>query len=179
MEPENKPLNVVGGAILLTLSLYWFWVIIFGKHAPSDPPWVFLDYANLIFHEAGHVIFMFFGDFLHVLGGSLMQLLVPVIAMVAFIRQSEGFSAGFCLFWLGESANNLSYYIGDARAQALPLLGGDPSGHDWTWLLTTMHLLQSDTLIGNTLRGLAVITMLGGLYWMATGLYKQYQSREM
>jgi len=32
-----------------------------------------LDGANLIFHEAGHVIFAFFGEFLQFLGGSITE----------------------------------------------------------------------------------------------------------
>ena len=40
--------------------------------------WIFINYANVIFHEAGHVIFSFFGDFIHVLGGTLGEFLVPL-----------------------------------------------------------------------------------------------------
>ena len=39
----------------------------------------FMHLINLPFHEAGHVIFSFLGDFLHVLGGSLNQVIVPVV----------------------------------------------------------------------------------------------------
>jgi hypothetical protein len=117
---------------------------------------------------------MFFGDFLHVLGGSLTQLLIPLIALFAFIRQGEGIAAGFSLFWLGESANNVSYYIADARTQALPLLGGDPAGHDWTWLLTYTHHLESDTAIGNVVRAIGIIAMCCGLLWMAYSLFMKF-----
>jgi hypothetical protein len=133
--------------------------------------------VNLIFHEAGHVIFGPFGDFLHVLGGSLTQLLIPGIVLGTFIYQREQLSVGFALFWLGESTSNVSYYIADARAQALPLLGGDPSGHDWTWLLTRTHLLTSDTAIGGVVHFVAIIAMLCGLGWMIYALYQGYMQR--
>lgn len=173
MDSTDNKLSAFGGGVMTGLCLYWFWADVLVHHTSDNPPWVFLDYANLIFHEGGHVVFLFFGDFLHVLGGSLMQLLVPAICLVAFIRQQENLSAGFCLFWLGESGVNLSYYIADARAQALPLLGGDPSGHDWTWLLTHMNLLQSDTAIGNVVRVISIMAMLSGLIWMAYSVYQK------
>ena len=171
MNPNSK-YSVYGCSALLLLCLYWFWQVALVPHVPGDPPWVFLDFANLIFHEAGHIVFLFFGDFLHVLGGTLMQLLIPVIVLVAFLRQNDPFSAGFCLFWLGESASNVSYYIADARAQLLPLLGGDTSGHDWTWLLTYTHLLNQDTAIGDGVRFLAILTMITGIIWMAYSIYR-------
>ena len=39
----------------------------------------------LVFHEAGHVIFSVFGRFMAVAGGTLLQLLVPLALMVAFV----------------------------------------------------------------------------------------------
>ena len=46
-----------------------------------------IELAGLVFHEADHVFFMFFGDTLHSLGGSVMQLLVPTVCMVAFLTR--------------------------------------------------------------------------------------------
>jgi hypothetical protein len=49
---------------------------------------------NLIFHEAGHVIFMPFGEFTMILGGSLMQCIVPaVIVYVFLVRESDPYAA--------------------------------------------------------------------------------------
>jgi len=46
----------------------------------------FLHLPNLVFHEAGHIILSPFGRFLGVLGGSLMQVLIPCVCAVAFVR---------------------------------------------------------------------------------------------
>lgn len=174
MDSKSKLSQTVGGGLLFLVCAYWFWSVALIPHSVYDPPWVFLDFANLIFHEAGHIIFLFFGDFMHVLGGSLNQLLVPLITLIAFIRQKENLSASFALFWLGESASNLSYYISDARTQALPLLGGDPAGHDWTWLLSHMNLLNADTTIGGVVHIISILIMLSGLGWMLFTLYSLY-----
>jgi hypothetical protein len=171
---DSNRTGAFAGAFAFILGLYWFWVVVLVPHTASEPPWVFLDYANLIFHEAGHVLFMFFGDFLHVLGGSLTQLLIPGIVLWNFVRQGDSIAAGFTLFWLGQSASNVSYYIADARAQALPLLGGDPSGHDWTWLLSHMNVLSSDTFIGEVVRFVAVALMVIGLLWMGFAVYQKW-----
>ena len=56
----------------------------------------FLHLPDLVFHEAGHIIFSPLGRFMTVLGGSLLQFLIPVIAAIAFVRQDEPFGAAIC-----------------------------------------------------------------------------------
>ena len=43
----------------------------------------FIHLIDLVFHEAGHPIFGVFGRFMGVLGGSLNQVLVPVVCTAA------------------------------------------------------------------------------------------------
>ncbi len=140
--------------------LYWCYWLLF----PRGNPWIFLDGVNLIFHEAGHVIFMILGQFMMVLGGSLTQCLIPTLIGVYFIVKKQWYSANFCLFWLGDNLINVSVYIKDARSMILPLLGGDTSGHDWHWLLNTLNLLEYDQQIGGFVWGcgaLGVLTSIG------------------
>jgi hypothetical protein len=114
--------------------------------------WTLLDNIDLAIHEAGHIVFMPFGEFMTVLGGSLFQILVPAVFVGYFARQRDWFSSAYLCFWLGQSCFNLSYYIADARAHELPLLSDDPTSHDWTWLLLQTGLLNHDTQIGNAVR---------------------------
>ena len=51
----------------------------------------------------------------------------------------DAFAAAVCRVWLAESLMNVAVYLGDARAQALPLVGGHT--HDWHWLLAHAGLL--------------------------------------
>ena len=62
--------------------------------------------------------------------------------------------------WACESVLNVATYLGDARALALPLIGGlDPATHhDWREILSRWGLLEADTT-------LAWVTRLGG--WAA------------
>lgn len=50
-----------------------------------------LDNVNLVFHEAGHVIFALGGEFIGILGGSLMQVLIPVVCGVALLQRGDPF----------------------------------------------------------------------------------------
>lgn len=102
----------------------------------------------LIFHEAGHVLFMPFGEFTMVLGGSLFQLMVPAFFIAYFAHRRDGYAASFAALYLAASFADVAVYIADARAGELPLLGGERSSHDWTWLLIEMGRLDQDITIG-------------------------------
>ena len=57
----------------------------------------FLDLVNLAFHEAGHLIFSFAGSTLQYLGGTLAQILVPVLLAGNFLlREKQPFAAAVC-----------------------------------------------------------------------------------
>ena len=177
MASETDPLSRIGHVVLFLVSVYWSGQVLQHMIGSGDPPWIPLDNVTLIFHEAGHWIFYFFGMFLYVLGGSLMQLLVPILVSITFYRQQSYFATGFGLFWLGDSLIGLSYYVADARAQQLQLLS-DSALHDWNWLLTSMNLLPYDSLIGAVLHVLGVLTLIGGIGVMGYSLFKaNVQSR--
>lgn len=143
---------------------------IYGVICALDPTiYRFLDRVDLVFHEAGHVIFGFFGEFIGLLGGSLMQVLIPAIVTGYFILHGQQWSGMVTLFWVGQSLFNVSVYVKDARARALPLLGDDPSAHDWHLILGRLGLLRWDQAIGNLayLAGFLAlaVAIVGGLYF--------------
>jgi len=122
----------------------------------------FLDGVNLLFHEAGHVFFGLLGRTAHFLGGTFGQLIFPILCAGQFLRQEQPFEACVMGIWLSESLMYAAEYIGDARAQALPLVGGHV--HDWNWLLSHWGLLQHCELIASVLHVLAsllAVAMLG------------------
>ena len=122
----------------------------------------FIHGIDLVFHEAGHVLFGFFGEFLAVLGGSLTQVLMPVIATVAFLRTRQWASAAVTLFWTGQSLTDVAIYAADGRAKALPLLA-EGLIHDWNYLLGRLGLLQSAEIVGRLIFALGALTMLAAL----------------
>lgn len=113
--------------------------------------------ADLLVHEGGHVIFGVLGEYVGMWGGTLMQLLIPLAIAIQFFRQGNDFSARVILCWFGQNFFHIAPYVKDARAQALPLVGGGI--HDWYFILSRANLLHWDQEIGNVLWcvGVAVI----------------------
>ena len=105
-----------------------------------------LDSLDLAIHETGHQVFAFGGETLTLLGGTLMQLLVPLAFALALWRQGDRHGATVPLWWMGQNCWNISVYIKDARAQELPLVGGGE--HDWAQLLGQAGWLARDQEIG-------------------------------
>ncbi len=62
------------------------------------------------------------------LGGSLLQCLVPLLFAAEFLRRQNPFGAAFSLWWLAQNLLDVAVYVNDARAGVLPLLGGVTGG---------------------------------------------------
>jgi hypothetical protein len=119
--------------------------------SPSE--YRFLDRVDLVIHEAGHMLFRWFGEFLMVIGGTLGQLGVPAGIAVYFYLRSERFSSAVSLFWFGQNFFNISNYIKDAQAMEMPLVsigGGEDTIHDWNYLLLKFNVLRHDHAIGSS-----------------------------
>ena len=119
-----------------------------------------IDYINVLIHEGGHGIFKIFGKFIYTLGGTLMQIIIPSMFIMFYLITRKRIGAQIFLVWLGENLMNISIYAADARAQKLPLLGGNKVYHDWTWLLSQTGLLEQDQLIGNLFYGTGILMFL-------------------
>ena len=142
----------------------------------------FLNNVNLPFHEAGHIIFAPFGSFIASLGGTLGQILMPIICcLVLLIKTRDPFGASITFWWLGENFLDIAPYINDSRAGVLPLIGGNfghssPYGfHDWEYLLNETGLLQYDHSIAKLSFFTGCVIMLISLIWAAILLFKEYQ----
>ncbi|MCK7592377.1 hypothetical protein [Pseudomarimonas salicorniae] len=108
-----------------------------------------IDHVNLAFHEAGHLIFGLFGELMHWLGGTLAQFVFPIACAVHFLRRAQLLQAAGCVLWALENLRYVAFYLGDARTQALPLVGGGQ--HDWAYLLGRFGLLEQDQRIAGLL----------------------------
>ena len=124
---------------------------------------------NLVFHEAGHIIFAPLGSFMMTLGGSLMQVIVPFACAWAFFFQREDrFAASVCSWWAGQSLIDLSPYIDDARSLQLMLLGGpaaEVEGHDWESILIALGWLHLDHAIAKGVWYCGAALMLAALVY--------------
>src|SRR5918993_262209 len=166
---ENEPVDgATRWARIALIAGLAFWTWQFARTPLSDDAMEsFLHLPDLVFHEAGHLIFSPLGQFMSVLGGSLMQVLVPVVCVIAFIKQEQFFGAAICVWWTGQNLVDLAPYIGDARALQLVMLGGrtgaEVEGHDWEYILTRLRLLHRDQAIGRAVHALGMAIMIGSL----------------
>ena len=183
VKPEANPL-IFGGRVLVFIIIFiWglkFILSPFESHYVMDSFW---HLVNLPFHEAGHIFFRPFGKFMTSLGGSLGQLLMPLICLAVFLLKTrDTFAAAFALWWLGQSFMDLAPYINDARSLTLPLLGGNtgrtsPYGfHDWEFILHKSGLSNSDHMLAHIADKLGTILMICALVWGGYLLYKQYKN---
>jgi hypothetical protein len=150
--------------LALALAPYATWLV-FGYE------YHFLDGVNLAFHEAGHLFLSFAGETLHFLGGTLGQLFFPFVLALRFRMREESFESAVCTFWLGESLMNVAVYMGDARAQVLPLVGGHV--HDWGWLLPRVGLLEHCESLGRMLHVLASLVVIASWVWLARAAFRE------
>jgi hypothetical protein len=125
--------------------------------------YLLIDHFNLLIHEGGHGLFMFFGRFVHIAGGTIMQIVLPLLIIWYFFR--TGYLPGIQIFavWLGQNFINISVYAADAQARRIPLLGGRGVIHDWHYMLGKTGMLEYDYLVGYVFVMLAVLTFVAAL----------------
>ena len=131
----------------------------------------------LVFHEAGHVLFGVFGDWLMVMGGTLGQLLVPVLLGGALLlKNRDPFGAAVAGWLLGVSLLDVAPYIYDALQPQLVLLSGatgEEGGHDWIYLLGSLGWLKRAQSIGAATHHVGTGVVLLSLGWAGSVLWRE------
>jgi hypothetical protein len=126
---------------------------------------LFIDLANLVVHEGGHLLFGWFGPTLGLWGGTILQWLVPLLLAAYFFSQRQTTAFAFCSFFFFENWLYTATYMADARAMILPLVTAGDSDyveHDWHTIFSSLGVLQYNTKIA------AVVSFLGWLGMLAT-----------
>lgn len=181
-EQQHKSLpEILLKSMLILIVFIYSVMLIFSGLDMSNGTDRIIHLPNLIFHEAGHVIFGFLGKFIGSLGGTLAQLIIPVLGFHQFlIKQRDIFSATIMFWWFGENFIDIAPYVNDARAGVMPLLGGNtgqtaPYGfHDWQYILTETGLLNFDHYIAWIFHILGSVIMIISLVWSIWIVRQQY-----
>lgn len=182
VEPRPDPMVFWGRTGIYALFFVWGWYFILLDFRTNDIGHSFMHRVDLVFHEAGHIFFIPFGRFMTILGGSLGQLIMPVIVGAALIvKNRDTFGGSIALWWLGQSLMDLAPYIGDARALQLQLVGGGtgqdrPGVHDWENILLDLNLIDHDIRIAAGANVLGILIVLTALAWGAYILLQQYRN---
>ncbi len=166
------------GWLLFFVAFLWYAV---GKQGGD---FLLLDSGNLVIHEAGHPLFGHFGDFLGVAGGSILQVLVPLLLALAFhVRRQP---VGYALFLLIMFENFLyvARYMADARAQAgsyvaigVGAMEGleDPMMHDWYNLFSRFGVLPYDTRIAAIVFKIGWAGMIATVAWFGWRAFRSWK----
>ena len=128
-----------------------------------------MDGVFVPIHEGGHLLFRFFGEFVMVAGGTILQLLVPILLASFFIFHRQAQGVAFCLFFMFEQFLPIATYMADARAQELPLLsigGGEDVIHDWNYMFGKLGLLEHDIQIAGFVRFIGWMGMIATVIWL-------------
>ena len=181
VEPVTDLVFFWGRVALFIFLCVWGWYFILLDFRTNDIGNSFMHRVNLVFHEAGHMIFMAFGQFMHVLGGSLGQLLMPAIVIGAMVfRNHDNFGGSVGLWWLGQSLKDLAPYINDARDLQLQLLTGHsqdvPETHDWANILLDLGLIFHEKKIAYLANFCGTLIMLLAMAWGGYILLLQYRN---
>jgi len=165
-------------AVLAWLVFYvLFLFYAFNKHGG----YLFIDSANLVVHEGGHMLFGWFGPTLGLWGGTILQWLVPLLLATYFFRERQPTAFAFCMFFFFENWLYTATYMADARAMVLPLVTtGDPDHveHDWNTIFTSLGVLQHDTTIAAVVRLMGWCGMLASMAWLAAKMKAKMQTKE-
>lgn len=167
---------------LLAGLAIWAWLLMRIDYRSGEMGESFIHRPLLVFHEAGHVIFMPLGEWFTVLGGTLGQLIMPaVMGGALLIKNRDPFGASVGLWFLGVSLLDVAPYMFDALQPQLMLLSGttgEAGGHDWIYLFSSAGLLSKAPLIGGLTHKVGALVVLLALGWGGWLLWRQYPRRE-
>ncbi len=145
------------------------------RNPGPDGPFLWLHLPDLAIHETGHLLFMPFGHFWHILGGSLTQILFPAVFTIYFCYTQQFFSSALTLFWTGQNFMDVGVYMRDAPYRELPLTVDNIDAHDWWQLFTLMNCLDHAELIANITHAIGVLLYLASV---VTGIYVAYHTQQ-
>ena len=179
-DTTTESMTFYGRAAVFVAMIWWGWAFITTPLETNYTGESFLHLINLPFHEAGHVIFIPFGRFMTILGGTLGQILMPLICLGAFlVKTRDPFGASVALWWTAESMMDIAPYINDARALDLMLIGGvtgkETDGHDWNNILTMIGLLEWDHQLAQLTYNIGIVLMLGSIVWGGIIILSHYR----
>jgi len=173
-EIEWKPVSRL--AFFGWMAFYVLLLIFLAAHISSL---TLLDNVHLPIHEAGHLLFGWFGETLGLWGGTILQLLVPALLAGAFVVRGDALGTTFCAVAFFHSLTGVATYMIDALRRELTLVTvgapADEAEHDWVHIFSNFGVLPHAIQIGTATRVIAWLGFLGTLAWFGWRYYNQNQ----
>lgn len=155
-------------AVLASWVAFYLFFLAYAAHARGSS--LLIDLVFVPIHEGGHLLFGWFGQWPGVLGGTLLQLGVPVALAAFFIFQRQLAGTALCAFFFFENFLGIATYMADSLAQEgnyVTVGGGGDTIHDWFFIFSNLGLLDHFLLIARITRILGWMGMAGSVVWLA------------
>jgi hypothetical protein len=177
---QTDPVFVYGRAVLLA-AIAFYGVRLALMDIPSwEMASSFIHLPMVPIHEFGHILFRPFGGFMTLLGGSLFQVLLPLIfGSVFLVKNRDPFAASVMVWWAAVAVMDVAPYIYDAwKPQHVLLTGrtGDTGAHDFIDTLGDLGLLHKAQPIGRGVHAVGLLVMVASLLWGAWLVWQQYRT---
>lgn len=124
------------GIVFIAAATYFLYQWYIGpRHSPiAGVLWLF----TIGIHEAGHPVFRFIsgGNFMWTIwGGTLLELGVPLLAYLTFLRRGKEIQADVCLLLLAIACYSVGHYTGCSLDPVITLLNAGPETlPDWDYM---------------------------------------------
>jgi len=131
-------------------------------------------------HEFGHVAFMAFGEFMHLLGGSLFQAGLPIALGLIFLWRRNPFAAAVMLWWSAVAVMDIAPYVYDAQQPVHVLLTGrtgETGAHDFIDVLGDLGLLTRAQSVGYVVHRVGAAMLALALAWGAAILVRAWHAK--
>ncbi|MDZ7806777.1 MAG: hypothetical protein U5K71_06645 [Gracilimonas sp.] len=127
-----------------------------------SPFFFLIDNFLLIVHEAGHTFFGMFGSrFITILGGTLLEILLPFVIFVYGWWNRQHLVAQLGLLMTGFAWIESSAYAADAMFRRMPLIGNLPkSAHDFFNLFSMKGILSEYMTFAWLMYWIGITTLL-------------------
>jgi hypothetical protein len=171
-EPKFMPLPswlyIIGWIFFVYLFIS---ILNFSVEGPSNPLVAGMYFIDFGVHETSHIVVAFLPAIFVAAAGSIGEVSFTLLLLFATLKAKSYFASVFTGLWVMLGFVSAGRYMADARAQTLPLIGpGETVKHDWNFVFSQLGWLNSDVLIGDTIRTIGIIigvaSLLFGLYFI-------------
>lgn len=122
--------------------------------------YTYVDQFELFIHEAGHFLLAWGWQPLEIAGGTIMQIIIPILLLIFFYVNFKRLYLQLAFFFLGHNFLNISVYAADATTMKLDLFPRKGVIHDWNYVLSYFNILEHDQNVALFFVALAVISFL-------------------
>jgi hypothetical protein len=133
-------------------------------------------------HEFGHVLFRPFGEFMHLLGGSLFQVGLPLVfGGIFLVKNRDPYSAAVMLWWSAVAVMDVAPYVYDAQQPQHVLLTGrtgENGAHDFIDILGDLGLLTRAQAVGYGVHRGGLVMLVTAYAWAGWLTYLQFTRRK-